>query len=664
MTSKNHSSLPDPEKKIKDLETAVAEADALAAEKANFLAMMSHEMRTPMQTVYGFLELIEQEKPSATVNDMVKIAKGSVDNLLDILDDILDFAKMDADKLDLEELEVPIRTLVGGVVEALQVKIQGKELVLKERVDKDVPSIIIGDPKRLRQVLMNLVGNALKFTEKGSVILHVTTQTRHLTSEQKKTQGIRVEVIDTGIGLSQDTMAKLFHPFQQADNSTARKFGGTGLGLSICKQLVRLMDGMIGVESREGEGSTFWFEFPTSEVHEYMAKPLPDLSGISVLSVEDHPKGALEIQKSLSSMGASVESVDNIKEALQLVRRRPFDVAVIDQGLPDGLGIEMAREIISIRPYMGQIMYTVRDDFGLQHACQSLGIKYLGKPASRLVLGETVQDVSGNMNMRPMTSRRILIAEDNASVRDVMMRQMKNLNVNADFVKNGKEAVEKFQSGQYGLLLTDLHMPEKDGYDLIQEIRNQEDLSDDLAHFPVIVMTADIQMNERRIYLQHGFDECLLKPVSMAQMRGLLYRWGVIDDDTRMRTAFESEERALQNEVKYEDSEYAAIDLKGLALQMGGDHNDAVQMMKAFVEMTADLIQEIQLSWDSKDMQAVRDSAHSLKGGARSACCVPLAIAADELQEAATHGHATLPHISKIWRRFTEVEQAMRDIVP
>ena len=139
MTSKNHSSLPDPEKKIKDLETAVAEADALAAEKANFLAMMSHEMRTPMQTVYGFLELIEQEKPSATVNDMVKIAKGSVDNLLDILDDILDFAKMDADKLDLEELEVPIRTLVGGVVEALQVKIQGKELVLKERVDKDVP---------------------------------------------------------------------------------------------------------------------------------------------------------------------------------------------------------------------------------------------------------------------------------------------------------------------------------------------------------------------------------------------------------------------------------------------------------------------------------------------------------------------------------------------
>jgi two-component system, sensor histidine kinase and response regulator len=658
MASKKLSASKDHEQTIKELQSAVAEADALAAEKANFLAMMSHEMRTPMQTVYGFLELIEQEQNSANIHEMVKTAKGSVDNLLDILDDILDFAKMDADKLHLEELEVPVRTLVGGVVEALSVKVRNKNVQLKEDVADKVPSVIISDPKRLRQVLINLVGNALKFTENGSVTIKVTKDTKVIPLEDKQI-GIRIEVIDTGIGLSNDVIGRLFQPFSQADNTTARKFGGTGLGLSICKKLVDLMGGMIGVTSKEGKGSTFWFEFPTCQVTEHTAKPLPDLSGISILSVEDHPQGAREIALSLDSMGAQVESVDSVREALKLVHRRPFDVAVVDQGLPDGLGIDLIREILQIRPYIGQIMYTVRDDYGLQHACQSLGIKYLGKPASRLVLGETVQDVSRTMATHITTSRRVLIAEDNASVRDVMSRQLKNININVDFVENGQKAFEKFKTGQYGLIITDLHMPESDGYDLVDKIRaHEEKKSDNNTHFPVIVMTADVQMSERRVYLEHGFNECLLKPVSMAQMRGLFYRWGIIDDETRT-SAMRPPPEVSETYAKITDG---VIDLDKLAEQIGGSHEEAIQIMHSFVEMTAPILQEIQLSWDAQDFQGLREAAHSLKGGARSACCTPLADAADNLQEAAIQGQVNMPHISKIWRCFTEVEQAVRSL--
>ena len=634
--------------KIEDLENRIAEADAAAEVKANFLATMSHEMRTPMQTVYGFLELIELEKPAPNVLDMVNTAKGSASALLEILDDILDFAKMDADKMELDQFEVPVRTLVRGTLEALSVKVQGGHVQLLDDISEDVPFVVIGDPKRLRQILMNLCGNALKFTKDGAVTVKVS-------SEKKKDQlTLKFEVIDTGIGMPDHVSQKLFQPFTQADNTTARKFGGTGLGLSICKKLAELMGGEIGVTSKENVGSTFWFTLPTEEVStDTSTLEMPDLEGVSVLSVEDHPQGAKEILRSLDSMGADVESVGTVAEAFDLVKRRPFDVAIIDQGLPDGLGIDLIREIMQLRPFMSLIMYTVRDDVGLQHTCQSLGVTYLAKPASRVGLGETVRDASQKNKALALDGpQKLLIAEDTTSVQEVLKRQLKTLGVEADFVENGALALEALKSGEYGILLTDLHMPEVDGYEVIETIRKTEENED--KHFPVIVLTADVQMAQRQVYLGHGFDECLLKPVSLAQFRRLLHRWGLLSEETTPSA------EPLPEPSSQPENTGQAVDVKAMAEQMGASEEEAVDMLKAFPDMCASQVHEIQDAWQIKDLKTIAEAAHSLKGAARSARCMPLGDAAAVLQDAAHAGTVSQAMINDVWKRFAEVEQEIK----
>ncbi|MDB5478763.1 MAG: sensory box histidine kinase/response regulator, partial [Alphaproteobacteria bacterium] len=237
-------------------------ADAAAQAKSNFLATMSHEIRTPLQTIFGMMELLSEENPTPIQNEMLNAAKNSADGLLEILDDILDLAKVEAGKMELDEFELPLRTLVYGLIEALEAKRRENNIYLKTIIEQDVPYVIHGDPKRLRQIMTNLLGNALKFTDYGGITVRVSCKTVHLALEENKI-GLRFEIHDTGIGMSTEVAARLFQPFVQADNSTTRRFGGTGLGLSIAQRLVELMEGKIGVHSTAGEGSVFWFEIPT-----------------------------------------------------------------------------------------------------------------------------------------------------------------------------------------------------------------------------------------------------------------------------------------------------------------------------------------------------------------------------------------------------------------
>lgn len=611
-----------------ELEAKVAEADAVAQMKSNFLATMSHEIRTPMQTIYGLLELIADENPSESIAEMVGTAQGAASGLLEILDDVLDLAKMDADKMELDQFEVPVRMLVRGLLEALAVKVHGVDIEINDDITRDVPYVVIGDPKRLRQVIMNLCGNALKFTHMGSVTVRVTSDVQHITVPQGGL-GLRFEVIDTGIGMSEEVCGRLFQSFSQADNSTSREYGGTGLGLSISKKLVSLMDGEIGVVSAPGEGSNFWFEVPTREVKtNETTVELPSLDGISVLSVEDHPQGAKEIVNSLRSMGATVESCATYAEGLTLAQARPFDVAVIDQGLPDGLGLDLIKEVLTVRPSMGIVMYTVRDDVGLSHSLKALGATYLTKPASRVGLGEAVRGATNKIETVAISGpTRMLIAEDTASVRDVLSRQLDKLGVEADFVENGREALEALNTGKYGILITDLHMPEIDGYGVVERIRKKEAI-DGFTHFPVIVLTADVQMSERDTYMGHGFDECLLKPVSLGQFERLLMRWGLLNKaDLKPRG---------QAKLDAQDGDCEAVkpalDQDAIIAQMGALDADTIEMLGMFTQMTGPVIVEIEAALRAGDYHALSEGGHSLKGGARSACCNVLGDLAGQLQ--------------------------------
>lgn len=638
----------------------VQEADAAAEMKANFLATMSHEIRTPMQAVYGLLELIGEEKPEQKIRSMVDIAKTSASGLLEILDDILDMAKIDANKMELDEFEVPVRTLVRGTMEALAVKVQGKNVALVDDIAQDVPFVVMGDPKRLRQIIMNLTGNALKFTDSGNVTIRVTRAGKARKGSHKLT--LRFEITDTGIGMSDEVCQRLFQPFSQADNSTSRKYGGTGLGLSICRRLIDLMGGRIGVTSHIGQGSTFWFEIPTEEVDtSIVSTNLPSLDGLSVLSVEDHPQGAKEIARALMSMGAKVESCPTYQEGLELITRRPFDVAVIDQGLPDGLGLDLIREAMDIRPYMGMIMYTVRDDIGMQHTLQSLGVTYLAKPASRVGLGTAVKDAAMKTARVAIDGpTRLLIAEDTASVREVLQRQLERLGVEADFVTDGRQALEAYYTGQYGIIITDLHMPEIDGYDLVAAVRNKESAhGETTTHLPVIVLTADVQMSQRQVYLSHGFDECLLKPVSLGQFRRLLVRWGLLEYNEE-----DGEDRSTATPSRQAAALPPAVDKNCIRQQMGALDQSVVDMMGLFIDMTVPQIEELRDAQKNNDFYRLRELAHSLKGASRSACCNILGDLASQLQDDSENRKAAPHLIPQIEAEFLRVCDEIRNLKP
>lgn len=613
------------------LKRAEHEARTMHEMKSSFLATMSHEIRTPMQSVFGLLELIADEDISAPAQAMVQTARSSASGLLEILDDILDLAKVEAGKIELDHFEVPLRTLIYGVLEGMNVKLVGKKVSLEADVASDVPFVIGGDPTRLRQILLNLVGNAMKFTEKGSITVRITRNVQHITAKPDGL-ALRFEVIDTGMGMSEEIAQKLFKPFTQADTSTTRRFGGTGLGLSICKRLVDLMGGKIGVDSTLGEGSCFWFEIPTTELGTDTRTELPNLEGLAVLSVEDHPQGAKEIFTSLRSMGAEVISCPTYAQGLDMLNKRPFDVAVIDQGLPDGLGVDLMKEAARIRPYMGLILYTVRDDEGLQYSARVLGAKYLAKPASRLGLGEAVRAAARQHVARDHHGpRRLLIAEDTQSVREVLARQLEKLGIEADFVTTGIEALDVLNQKRHGLLFTDLHMPDMDGYQLVAAIRATEESAHEKtdAHkrFPVIALTADVQLAQRQAYLSHGFDECLLKPVSLGQFRQLLIRWGVLDQSTQDKP--QPSNSSLAQTEPEDTITPPALDRKAVTEQMGGFDQDVIDMLKMFITITAPQITKIKTE---NDPAALKELAHSLKGAARSAGCMILGDLAQNLE--------------------------------
>jgi len=519
-------------------------AEAANHAKSSFLARMSHEIRTPMNGVLGMTELLLETGLSSTQRKYAETVQRSGKNLLDIINDILDFSKIEAGKLELENVDMDLRRTVEDVVDLLAERAHSKGLELACSIPADLMTHVRGDPLRLGQVLTNLVGNAIKFTRQGAVVIRIAS-----TDETASKVTMRFEVSDTGSGISPEAQSRIFDEFSQADGSTTRKHGGSGLGLAISKQLVEMMGGNIHVESALGAGSTFWFtstfEKQESLVHEdSRSAPMGMLTGVRALIVESSSINRGILQAQMSNWGMSNRVAAAPEQAVDLLaqaaaRGAPYDIAIIDLGLPGMDALELARTIRG-RSDIAKVRLVVltRRQTDIKSAREAGIDACLAKPVRQTMLYECLVNVmagqqqeaaaapamSAPANAAPGVGRgNILLVEDNLINQQVALGILQIQGYAVTVVNNGREALDAHAQGAFDLILMDCHMPEMDGFEATREIRARERPTG--KRMPIVALTANAMAQDREACLSAGMDDHLSKPFSMLTLQNMLDKW-------------------------------------------------------------------------------------------------------------------------------------------
>ncbi|MBO1271703.1 PAS domain S-box protein [Shewanella sp. 4t3-1-2LB] len=615
-----------------ELLTAKDAADAASRAKSDFLANMSHEIRTPMNAIIGMSQLCLQTTLDSKQRDYVEKIERASRSLLGIINDILDFSKIEAGKLQMESLPFQLDTILEDLADMFAVRALDKQLELLFSVAPNVPTQLEGDPLRLNQILINLIGNAIKFTEQGEVELSINQL-----QQQDDEVVLRFAVRDTGIGLTREQQQKLFHSFSQADSSTTRKYGGTGLGLAISRQLVELMGGEIGVESLHGNGSTFFFTVRLKVSDSSGIKVAQELEGMQLLVVDDNATARDIMRTTLESMGFHVDTARSGAEALKKFSEKRYGLALVDWKMPGMDGIETSQQLSKLDNSTLIIMISAHASSDFIGQLSSYGISgYVAKPVSASRLLDSIMLALGKggslpVKRRPSTldskllqqlrGKRVLLVEDNEMNQEVASEFLAQVGIVVTLAENGQQALQQLQQQPFDLVLMDCQMPVMDGYQATRELRK----IDGLQQLPVVAMTANAMAGDREKCLAAGMNDHISKPIEVNLLYNVLLQY--LGDGSPSGVSVSAGETIV---IAWPEHPLLDVD-RGLQLVQNSERLYR-RIFERFSQGQAQVVDKIRKALAHDDQETAVRLAHTLKGVAGNLVCEPLVSLARTLE--------------------------------